>query len=78
MKMLLDSFIFLNFNYCAPVWHFCSIALSQKTEKIQERALRLLYHDSYYIKQSSQSDLQQWQTQALYKNCLYQQIIELD
>ena len=47
MKMLLDSFIFLNFNYCALVWHFCSIALSQKTEKIQVRALRLLYHDSY-------------------------------
>ena len=42
-----DSFIFSNFNYCRLVWHFCSIALSKKTEKIQERAFRLLYHDSY-------------------------------
>ena len=46
VKMLLDSFIFLNFNYCPPVRHFCSAALSQKLKKIQERALRLLY-DSY-------------------------------
>ena len=47
IKMLLDSFIFSNFNYCPLVWHFCSAALSQKIEKIQDRALRLLYKDSY-------------------------------
>ena len=47
MKMLLDSFMISNFNYCPLVWDFCSNALSQKTEKIQERALRLFYHDSY-------------------------------
>ena len=47
MKMLLDSFIFSYFNHCPLVWHFCSAALSQKIEKIQERALRLLYNDSY-------------------------------
>ena len=45
--MLLDSFIFSNFNYCSLVWHFCSATLSQKIEKLQERALRLLYNDSY-------------------------------
>ena len=33
MKMLLDSFIFSNFNYCSLVWHFCIAALSQKIEK---------------------------------------------
>ena len=45
--MLPESFIFLNFNYCPLVCHFCSAALSQKREKIQERVLRLLYNDSY-------------------------------
>ena len=29
------------------MWQFCSAALSQKLEKIQERALRLLYNANY-------------------------------
>ena len=41
--MLLDCFIFSNLVYCPLVWHFSSSALSQKIEKVQERALRLLY-----------------------------------
>ena len=45
--MLLDSFLFSNFNYCPLVQHFCSAALSQKIEKIQERTLRFLYTNSY-------------------------------
>ena len=45
--MLLDSFIFSNFNYCPLVWHFRSATLSQKIEKIEEWTLRLLYNDSY-------------------------------
>ena len=47
MKMLLDSFIFSNFNYCPLVWHFCSGDLPQKIEKIRKRTLRLLYNYSY-------------------------------
>ena len=47
MKMLLNSFIFSNFNYCPLVWHFCPAGLSQKIGKIYKRALRLLYDDSY-------------------------------
>ena len=47
MKMLLDTFIFSNFNYFPTVCHFCPIALSQKIDKIQESALRLLYDVSY-------------------------------
>ena len=35
-KMLLNSFILSNFNYCPPVWHFCSAALSQKIEKLRK------------------------------------------
>ena len=47
MKMLLDSFIFANLNYCPLVRLFCSASLPQKKEKIQERALRLLYNDRF-------------------------------
>ena len=46
--MLLDSFIFSNSNYCPLVWYCCCAALSQKIEKTQEHALRLLYNDNYY------------------------------
>ena len=46
-KMLLDCFIFSNLTYCLLVWHFSSAALSQKIERVQERALRLLYNDSF-------------------------------
>ena len=35
MKMLSDSFVLSNFNYCPLVWHFCSATLSQKIEKIE-------------------------------------------
>ena len=48
MKMLLHSFIFSYFNYCPVVWNFCSATLSQKIEKIQERAMRLLHNDTYF------------------------------
>ena len=41
MKILVDSFIFSNFNYSPFVWH-----LEIEIETVQERALRLLY-DSY-------------------------------
>ena len=46
LKMFLDSVILSNFNYCSLTWIFCSAALSQKIEKIQERALMLLYNDN--------------------------------
>ena len=46
MKMLLDIFILLIFNYFPLVWHFCSAAFTENRE-IQECALRLLYNDSY-------------------------------
>ena len=42
IKMLLDSFISSNFNFCPH-----PAALSKKIKKIQERVLRLLYNDSY-------------------------------
>jgi ribonuclease P/MRP protein subunit RPP40 len=39
------SFIFSNFNFCPLVWHFCSKKSTQKLEKINERALRIVFND---------------------------------
>ena len=40
-EILLNSFVYSNFNYCPLVWHFCSAKSVKKIEKIQERALRI-------------------------------------
>ena len=44
-EILIQSFIYANFNYCPLVWHFCQPSSIRKIEKIQERALRLLQND---------------------------------
>ena len=44
-EVLLNSFVYSNFNYCPLVWHFCSSKSLYKIEKIQERALRLLHNN---------------------------------
>ena len=44
-QIIMQSFILSNFNYCAPIWHFCSKSNTAKIEKIQERALRLVLDD---------------------------------
>ena len=44
---ILKSFISSNFNYCPLIWHFCSQCNTNKLEKVQERALRFVYNDSY-------------------------------
>ena len=40
-----ETLIFSNFNHCPSVWHFCPCKLSQKTEMIQLRCLRIIYND---------------------------------
>jgi hypothetical protein len=45
LSQLMDAFINSSFNYCTSVWHFCGNRLSRKIEKMQERALRLVYKD---------------------------------
>ena len=45
-EILVQSFVFSNFNYCPSVWRFSSEKSMKKIEKIHERALRFLYHDS--------------------------------
>ena len=37
--VIYNSFISSNFTYCPSAWHFCSIASTNKLEKVQERAL---------------------------------------
>ena len=44
-RIIMQSFIISNFNYCALIWHFCSESNTAKIEKIQERALRLVLDD---------------------------------
>jgi len=49
-KVVIESFIFANFNYCPLVWHFCPPEAIKQMERIQERAFRFLIgdHDSDY------------------------------
>ena len=44
-KVVIESFILANFNYCPLVWHFCSSESMKKLERIQERAFRFLLCD---------------------------------
>ena len=44
-EILLNSFVYSNFNYCPLGWHFCSSKSLYKIEKIQKRALGLLHND---------------------------------
>ena len=44
-KVLVQSFVYSNFNYCPLVWYFCSAKSMHKIEKVQERALRFLHND---------------------------------
>ena len=44
-KIVYQTFVLSNFNYCPIVWHFCSIQMMRKLEYIQERALRFIFND---------------------------------
>ena len=52
-KILVNSFIYSNFNYCPLIWHFTSANSIKMIEKVQERLFRFLYNDFY----SSYDDL---------------------
>ena len=43
--VLIQSFVEANFNYCPLVWFFTSPSSYRKIERIQERALCILYDD---------------------------------
>ena len=42
--LLYKSAIMLHLTYCQRVWHFCTASYSRKLERLQERALRLVYN----------------------------------
>ena len=44
-QVLIQSFVQANFNYCPLVWFFTSPESVRKIERIQVRALRILYND---------------------------------
>ncbi len=44
-KVVIESFILANFNYCPLVWHFCSPEAMRQMERVQERAFRFLLCD---------------------------------
>ena len=44
-EVLINSFVYANFNYCPLIWHFCPAKSARKIEKIQLRALQILYND---------------------------------
>ena len=43
-KILYNSFILSQPNYCCLVWMFCSKTLQNKINQIQKRALRIVYN----------------------------------
>ena len=45
--VLIQSFIQANFNYCPLVWFFTSPSSLRKIERIQVRALRILFDDYF-------------------------------
>ena len=45
-KSLMRTFITSQFNYCPLIWMFHSRQLNNRINKIQERALRLVYKDN--------------------------------
>ena len=46
-KIIYNTFIMSNFNFCPVVWNFCGMIQIRKMEKIQERALRFVFNDVY-------------------------------
>ena len=45
-RILMKSFIESQFNYCPLVWMFHNRTLNSKIDKLQERALRIVYQDN--------------------------------
>ena len=44
-RIIMKAFISSQFGYCPLVWMFCSRRLNHRINKIQERALRIVYRD---------------------------------
>ena len=44
-RRIMKAFISSQFGYCPLVWMFCSRRLNNRMNRIQERALRIVYYD---------------------------------
>ena len=69
-KIIVNSFIYSNYNYCPLVWHFCSKKSMIKTERNQCRALQFLYndYDSDYnalLKKSDKCSMEVWRLRTM-------------
>ena len=42
-EALYRAFILSHFNYCSQIWHHCGARSTKKFERVNERALRLVY-----------------------------------
>ena len=43
--ILMNTFFNANFNYCPTIWMFHSRLLKNRISELQERCLRMIYHD---------------------------------
>ena len=69
-KVLINSYIISNFNYCPLVWMFSSAKSLSKIENLQKRALRFLYnnYDSPYeelLEKAGRSPMNVYRLRAL-------------
>ena len=46
MEILINSFIYSNFNQCSLVWHFSSCKSTAKIQKIHKRCSRVILNDN--------------------------------
>ena len=46
LEVIVNSFIYANFNYCSLAWHFSSCKALRKIENIHKRCLRMI-HNGY-------------------------------
>ena len=73
-KILIESFVYSNFNYCPQVWHFNNQKSSQTVENLQKRDQQFLqnYYTSSYddlLENSNKSAIASQRLRTLY--CMF-------
>ena len=39
-ELLINSFVYANFNYCPLIWHFCPALIKENTKKKKKRSIK--------------------------------------
>ena len=74
-RILLQSFIYANFNYCPLVWHFSSSKSLQKVENMQKRAFTIsLQRPNQYLSRTSQKGRQNYHERLQTKTSLHRNL----